>query len=106
MMEIMQGDSYNIPIKLSIDGGIADSSMFSEVEIMIGNIRKTMSGNQVIYNDTNKSFLFPLSQKESFNLPIGEYIPEVRVKLAENGEVLGVKLDKIIITKSKSKVVL
>lgn len=102
----MQGDAYNIPIKLQVDGGIADISMFSEVEITIGNIRKTLSNNNISFDASKKVFLFPLSQKESFNLIVGEYIPEVRVKIAESDEVLGTKLEKILVVKSKSKAVL
>ena len=44
MLEIMQGDAYNIPIEIILaDGTVADDSTFAEVEIAIGGVIKRLS---------------------------------------------------------------
>ena len=52
-----------------------------------------------------KVLLFPLSQKESMNMP-NKVKAQVRVKLNGSGDVIGIDLGEIDITKTMSRAVL
>lgn len=102
---MMQGDSYKIPIELLADDGVTDPTVFDEVEIVIGSMVKTMSSGAITYDQESKVFLFPVSQKETMNLP-QKVNAQVRVKLNGSNDVIGVDLGKIDVSKTMSKAVL
>jgi hypothetical protein len=102
---MMQGDAYNIPIEIMADDGIADETLFDEVEIVIGTMVKTMSSGEITYDTENKVFLFPLSQKESMKLG-AKADCQVRVKPNGTNDVIGVNLGEIDVDKTLSKAVL
>ena len=102
---MMQGDSYKIPIEIIADGGVTEPSVFSEVEIVFGHIVKRLSKGEVSYDAVGKVFLFPMSQKESMNLPQKVSV-QVRVKTKDSKDVIGVNLGEIDIEKTLSKAVL
>lgn len=102
---MMQGDAYNIPIEIMVDDGVADKTLFDEVEIVIGNIVKTMSSGEITYDNENKVFLFPISQKESMKLG-AKADCQVRVKPNGTNDVIGVNLGEIDVVKTLSKAVL
>lgn len=102
---MMQGDSYNIPIEILAEDGVTDPTVFEDVEIVFGSLVKTMGNGQIFYDAEQKVFLFPLSQKESMNMP-QKVKAQVRVKLNGSGDVIGVDLGEIDIDKTLSKAVL
>lgn len=102
---MMQGDAYNIPIEIMVDDGIADKTLFDEVEIVIGTMVKTMSSGAITYDTENKVFLFPISQKESMKLG-AKAEAQVRVKPNNTDNVFGVELGEIDVAKTLSKAVL
>lgn len=101
-MIIMQGDAYYIPFSFFDDDGTKiTNSMVDDVEIVFAGIRRTLSDNEIIYDGTNKRFLFPLTQQETFALPtIGR--GEVRLKFT-NGDVIGDSFGNIIVLESDSR---
>lgn len=106
MLQIMQGDAYNIPIEILLaDGTVAEQSDFTDVEIAIGNNIKSLSKKEITYDEENKVFLFPLKQEDSFDFFAVVKKAQVRVK-TPNGEVFGIQLDKAAVIESISKVVL
>jgi hypothetical protein len=102
---MMQGDQYNIPIEILAEDGVTDPTVFDDVEIVFGSLIKTMAKEQISYDAEKKVFLFPLSQKESMNMP-NKVKAQVRVKLNGSGDVIGVDLGEIDIEKTMSKAVL
>lgn len=103
----MQGDQYYIPFSIKFDdGSVADGGTFDDVEIVLGGIRKTMSGGAVTYDVVSGSFLFPITQAESFKLIPGTPVLQIRVKPKESSDVIGVYVGPVSVTKSESKAVL
>lgn len=102
---MMQGDSYKIPIEILAENGATDPTVFDEVEIVVGSMRKTMTGGEITYSQEDKFFLFPVSQKETMNLP-QMVKAQVRVKLNGSEDVIGIDLGEIDVAKTMSKAVL
>ena len=105
MDKIMQGDSYGIPIAIQTANGWATPDKFSEIEIIIGDMRKTLSSGQLTYDYVNAQFIFPLTQEETFGLSTNPQRVQVRCKFL-NGEVVGQNLGNINVTPSLSRAVL
>ena len=104
-MYIMQGDSYGIAFTIKIQNEIKTQDDFEDVEILIGELSKRLALQELKYDSENQTFVFPLTQQETLNLPANAQRAQVRCKL-KNGDVLGSIIGSIIITASKSKVVL
>ena len=103
---IMQGDQYAIPFEiLTADGTPANGDTFADVELVVGALRKTMSGGAIVYDADQGAFLFPLTQEETFAMRDQRYTAQLRVKTI-TGEVVGQDLGVIIVDVSKSKEIL
>jgi len=102
MTNIMQGDAYSIPINITTGGTIIDDTMAETVEVMIGFLKKTYP-EEITFSDG--SWLFPLTQDESFKLSSFQQTVQVRVKF-NSGEVIGAVVGSVQITSSNSKEVL
>ena len=101
-MIIMQGDAYYIPFLFFDDDGTKiTNSMVDDVEIVFAGIRRTLSDNEIIYDSTNKVFLFPLTQQETFGLS-GIARGQVRIEFT-NGDVIGESFGSIIVLPSDSR---
>ena len=101
---MMQGDSYRLPIQVTMNGEVVTLTMVEDVEVMLGSIRKTLYDGSVSYDDTQEAYLVSLSQEDTFRLRGGANV-QVRVKFL-SGDVLGVDLGYVDIKSSASKVVL
>ena len=101
---MMTGDSYRLPIKIETTEGVATPAMFEEVEVFVGNIRKTLSSGQISFDDERQMFLIPLSQEETFRLREKNKV-QLRCKFEDNS-VVGIDAGEIELTKATSKVVL
>lgn len=101
---MMQGDSYNIAFEILNTYGqpITDAEL-SKIEISIGSLRKTIKDG-VRYDSGNGTWLFPLSQAESFQLP-RKVKGQVRL-VWSNGDVEGIPIEEIHIDESISREVL
>lgn len=102
---IMQGDQYAIPIIGKQNGKPLDMDTIDEVEFVIGKMRKLYPGEVVL--DEGGTFLFPLTQQETFAMQRSSQHVQIRVKF--NGDppvVVGVDVGDIYVADSISKVVL
>lgn len=101
---MMQGDSYNLGINILNNAGQpVTPDDINDVEITIGNLRKTYLNAQVTFRDG--VWLFPLSQEETFRYWPASVKAQVRVVWA-NGVIEGKPLYGIRINESISKEVL
>ena len=101
---MMQGDSYNLGIRiLNNAGNPVTPDDIKDVEITIGQLRKTYLNAQVIFDEG--LWLFPLSQKETFDYWPAAVKAQVRVVWA-NGIVEGKPIYGVRINESISKEVL
>lgn len=97
-MKIMQGDSYPLYFKLTIDGDILTPHMISELEICIGNsMRKLYSKDEVKFDlDTNSWYIWP-TQDETLEMEIGQHSVVVRIKYRNStkNQVQGYQIGRI-----------
>ena len=101
---MMQGDSYNLGIRiLNNAGNPVTPEDIKDVEITIGQLRKTYLNAQVTFY--KGLWMFPLSQKETFDYWPSAVKAQVRVVWA-NGVVEGKPLYGVRINESISKEVL
>lgn len=105
MLSIMQGDQYNVPILIkAYDGTAINIDIVSDVEVMIGKLRKRYPG-EITYSTERNRWIFPLTQDESFALATSRQPVQVRIKF-NNGDVVGVNVGEIKIGYSRSREVL
>lgn len=101
---MMQGDSYNLGIRiLNNAGNPVTPDDITDLEITIGHLSKTYLGAQLTYK--NGLWLYPLSQKETFGFRPDAVKAQVRVAWA-NGVIEGKPLYGVRINESISKEVL
>lgn len=101
---MMTGDAYKLPIALQLGDIVADNKIFKELEVFVGDVRKTLSSGEIEYDEEQKVFLIPLSQKETFRLK-GDVKVEIRCKFPDDS-VIGAFAGTVNVEKSTSKVVL
>ena len=103
-MTMLQGDAYNLGIRvLNNAGSVVTPQDMEDMEITIGNLRKTYSAAQLTFHEG--VWLFPLSQKETFAQKHAAPKAQVRVKW-KNGVVEGAALSGVRIQESISREVL
>ena len=101
---MMQGDSYNLGIRiLNNAGSSVTPDDVADVEITIGNLRKTYLNSQIYFSDG--MWLFPISQEESFGCLPASLKARVRVAW-KNGVIEGKPIYGIRMEESISKEVL
>lgn len=104
MLQMMRGDSYNIAITLTDDENqpITPADV-AEVEIALGDLKKTYTSGDVAYNDGK--WLFPVSQDETLSTVAAVSTLQVRVKYLL-GDVVGARVGNVYIVPSSSNEVL
>ena len=105
MMEIMQGDAYNVAISLKDkDGNPIQPDAVSEVIASLGNIIKSYSDGDVQYDIESGVYYFPVTQIET--LTLSGIVPfDVRVKFT-TGDVKGKNLGVVCVTPTGAREVL
>lgn len=101
---MMAGDSCKLPIKILTANGVGNASAFTDVEVHIGHVRKTLYGGDITFDTENGTFLVPLTQEETFSLR-GKQKINVRCKFP-GGDVIGVDAGSIIFEPTLSKEVI
>ena len=76
--EIYNGDSYNLNLKVTVNNKPVDLASVELIEFSIGGITKQWP-TEVQYDQGLDTFLFPLSQEESFTL-VNPVLYQTRVK--------------------------
>ena len=102
----MQGDSYALTIEIMNSSKVyVTKTDVTNVEVMIGSLRKTYADGEVAYDSATGKWKVPLTQDETFEFPPSKVKVQARVVLA-NGDIEGVDLGEIRILESISKEVL
>lgn len=80
-MKIMQGDSYPLYLKLTMDGEVIVPDTVLELEVCIGDsLRKLHSKGEVMFDlDSNCWYIWP-TQEETLAMDVGQYSVVVRIK--------------------------
>lgn len=100
---MMQGDSYPVPVVIKKkDGTIVTDTAVQDVEIVLGNMRKSFADGTVTY--VNGQWLFHLTQEETFGIT-APVKAQIRIKW-NNGDVEGCNLGSVTAEYSRSKEVL
>ena len=101
----MQGDQYRLPIELKgADGTFITQDEVKDIEVFVGNNRKTLSDGGIGFESNENVFYVFLTQKETFMMR-GDVSVQVRV-LFLSGDVVGIDLGKLNFAQATSKVVL
>lgn len=85
-MNVVQGDSYAVPIKIKYQGQCVTPTDIDDVRIQIGYILKSYSDNQLSFNEATNEWLYPLSQQES--LAFGKVLEPVQVGIKKGSIVI------------------
>lgn len=102
---MMQGDQYRIPVELTdADGTPVTQDEIKDLEIFVGQFRKTLSDGGVSFEKNESLFYVFMTQKETFMLH-GDVKLQARI-LFLSGDVVGIDLGKINFAQATSKVVL
>lgn len=103
MRIIKQGDSYSLPITVTLNGGNLNIKEIETIEICLGKVRKLYPG-EVSYDSENGEFLVPLTQRDTMSMPAGRCAElDVRFKFV-TGEVVGLKeKEQIYVCSAASK---
>lgn len=102
---MMQGDQYRIPIELKdADGTLVTRDEIKDLEISVGQFRKTLSDGGVSFEENEGLFYVFVTQKQTFMFR-GEVKLQARI-LFLSGDVVGVNLGTVSFETSTSKVVL
>ena len=91
-------------VNMSIGSGVADASAFTDVEVHVGHVRKTLYGGDITYDAEKGAFLIPLTQEETFSLR-GRQKINLRCKFP-GGNVIGTDLGTVVFEPSLSKEVI
>jgi hypothetical protein len=101
---MLQGDSYPLKFTLKDSAGtLITNEMVSDVEIIVGDLRKTYAKNELTYFDGK--WIFALTQEQTINAP-KRCNAQVRVKFINNSEVIGKITTPLFVETGYSKVVL
>ena len=104
-LTIMQGDQYAIPFVGKLNGEPLDLTKIEQIEFVVGPLRKVYPGE--VTTDTDGSFLFPLTQEETFQFKSASQAVQIRVKFTgAEPVVIGTSIEGIRVSDSISKVVL
>jgi len=104
---MMQGDSYVLSLEiLDVDDNVVVASDVKDIEIMVGQIRKTYASGEVTFNEEFREWEVPLSQEETFKiLPTANLRGQARIVWA-SGDVEGGVFSLGRVHESNSKEVL
>lgn len=103
---IKQGDAFDLPVRVTVNGAAVTSADVEAVEFMVGDVRKTYP-EDATYDIENGMFYVSLAQQDTFSFPADDQIMlDVRVKF-KGGKVLGIpKMTPILVYDATSEVVI
>ena len=101
---MMAGDACDLPIKIITSVGEATASSFTDVEVHVGHVRKSLYNGEIAFDTEKGIFLVPLTQEETFSLR-GRQKINVRCKFP-GGNVIGADLGTVVFEPTLSKEVI
>ena len=110
-IRIMQGDSYAIPITLTLNNAPLNPDMVAEIEICVGedvSIRKTFTAGTVYYDSAAQKWYIRPTQAETLAMDPGGYdvIARIKYRNEELSDVKGLLIGRIIISDTYSNEVI
>ena len=106
-IKIMQGDSYVIPVNLTLNGYPMTPDMVDDVEVCVGEgLRKTFSEGGVGYDTSKQRWYIRPTQEETLALEVEGYDVIARVKFSNGADVKGIKVGTIVVLDTHSEEVL
>lgn len=106
---MMQGDAYGLPIDILNEDGnmfaVVTPEDVSEVEVMIGHLRKSYADGEIAFNSDTKKWTVLLTQEDTFGLRPVRVKVQLRIKW-KSGGVEGCDLGYHNVRESLSKEVL
>ena len=104
-LKIMQGDQYAIVFTGTQDGEPLDLSKIEMIEFIVGKLRKIYPGD--VTTDTDRNFLFPLTQEETFQFKSASQAVQLRAHFTgAHPAVIRTSIEGTRVTDSLTKVVL
>ena len=102
----MQGDEYDISLVLTCsDGEILTGDQIDTLEVTLGDLRFVYPAT-ITFDAVANAFVLHLTQEQTFGVPSGEYMMQMRIKTLA-ADVYGQwNVQSIRIIHSRSKVVL
>lgn len=86
MVQIKQGDAYELPIDLTFNSKVLEGGVISTIELYFGTIRKMWPGDMTYSGGV---LYLPLTQEDTFSFNSGDYVPiDIRIKF-KSGDVYG-----------------
>ena len=103
---MMQGDGYALSLEIyKANGDPVEPEELEEAQITLGHLTKTFSSGELRYDDETMLWIFPVTQQESFQLPVGCVRVQLRLRWI-GGTVEGLDLGHIHVEESVNKEVL
>lgn len=102
---MMQGDSYGLPIEILKGNAVATPEDVSNVEFMLGHVRKTYADSEIVFSADTGEWVVHLTQNDTFMLRTVRTRAQLRVKW-KSGGVEGFDFGYINVIESLSKEVL
>ena len=100
---MLQGDSFNLPFKITREGTVLTTDDIADVEICIGKLNKKLSKGEVFYEAG--AWYFPFTQQETFAYRNQKQHVQMRI-LFPSGGVKGFDLGYINVHKAMSEDIL
>ena len=97
-MNIMQGDQYSLNFHLTIDNQEIDMTTIDKIQFKVGDLLKTfINGSQeseIIYDENEHLFFFPLTEDQTFNFSNKNVVCEVRIMFV-GGVIKGARISAV-----------
>lgn len=101
-IKMMQGDSYVVPIDLTLNGQKLTPDIADDVEICIGEVmRMTFSGGTVGYDLATERWYIRPTQAETIALEPDTYNAVARIKIGD--DVKGINIGRLTITETEGE---
>ena len=97
-MNIMQGDQYDLSFHLTIDNEEIDITQIEKIQFKVGDLLKefipSSEESEIVFDDTENLFNFPLTETETFKFNNTNVDCEVRIKFV-GGVIKGLRISAV-----------
>ena len=99
-IEIIQGDQYPLPFRITHRGQPLSPDTISTLEITIGTLNKSLLSDA--YDQESQMWSFPLTHAETLTMPVGLAAVELCVTFP-GGDIVNAQAPSVYIVESKAK---
>ena len=65
---LVQGDQYNVPVQVTLNGTVITPDNSTDVRIQMGDTLYSYADNELTYDSDAKAYLFPLTEEQTRNM--------------------------------------